>query len=157
MKIALRLGLLSAAVLLFLYLNSSVYKYGYFHDDDYDNAIWTPVIPLKAYTQSFFTPHYLQGNFRPVGHFFFRVLANTYDLDFPKWMLWIHVLHFANIILIWLLARRLGAGLAGSTFGAAFFLAHAAIAEVVWVPMYVFDQFCALFCIGSLLLYHHRR
>ena len=156
MKIVLRAGLFSAAVLLFLYLNGSSYN-GYFRDDGYDNANWTRVPSLEGYVQAFFTPLYIKNNFRPVGHYFFRVLGNTYDLDFPKWVAWIHVLHFANLILIWLLARRLGAGIAASSLGALFFLAHAAIVEAVWQPMYVFDQFCALFCIASLLLYHQRR
>ena len=156
MKIALRLGLFSAAVFLFLYLNSASYN-GYFRDDGYDNAVWTRVPKLQGYIQAFFTPLYIESNFRPVGLFFFRVLGNTYDLDFPKWVAWIHLLHFANIILIWLVARRLGAGVAASALGVAFFLAHAAIVEALWQPMYVFDQFCALFGLGSLLLYHHRR
>ncbi len=156
MKIALRLGLLSAALLVFLTLNSSAYK-GYFRDDGYDNAVWTPVPGLTAYAKAFFSPRYSLGNVRAVGHFFVRVLSKTYNLDFPKWVAWIHVIHFANVVLIWLLARRLGAGVAASSLGVAFFLVHAAIVEAVWQPMYVFDQLCALFCILSLLLYRHQR
>src|SRR5258706_9899552 len=102
MKIALRLGLLSSAVILFFFLNNSAYR-GFFRDDDYDNAIWTRVISLNGYVEALFTPRYIQNNFRPVGHYFFRLLGNIYDLDFPKWVAWIHVLHFANMVLIWLL------------------------------------------------------
>jgi len=155
MKIALRLGLLLTAVVLFLYLNQSAYQ-GYFRDDGYDNANWTRQIPLEGFSQALLTPLYLKNNFRPVGHYFFRVLGNTCDLDFPKWVAWIHVIHFANLILLWLLARRLGAGLAASSAAVAFYFAHAAIVEVVYQPMYVFDQFCTLFGLGCLLLYQQR-
>jgi hypothetical protein len=156
MKLALRLGLLSAAILLFLALNRSAYD-GYFRDDGYDNAVWTPVPPLAVYVNTFFTPRFSQGNARAVGHYLVRVLRNTYDFDFPKWVAWIHVLHFVNLVLIWLLARRLGAGVVASSLGAAFFLVHAAVVEAVWQPMYVFDELCAMFCIASLLLYLYHR
>ncbi len=157
MKIASRLGLFCAAVLIFLVLNSDAYKQGYFRDDDYDNAVWTPFVDSKVFVDAFVSPRYIQGNFRPVGHYFFKVLSNTYGMDFPKWVAWIHVIHFANLILIWLFARRLGAGILASCVGSAFFLVHAAIVEVVWQPMYVFDQFCTLFGLGCLILYHRRQ
>ena len=156
MKIAIRLGLLAAAILIFLSLNSSAYK-GYFRDDGYDNAVWTPVTSLQEYVNAFFTPRFSPVNARPAGHYLVRVLRNTYDFDFPKWVAWIHIIHLANTVLIWLLARRLGASVAACAIGGAFFLVHAAIVEAVWQPMYVFDELCALFCLLSLLLYHYQR
>ena len=53
MKIVLRAGLFSAALLLFLYVNSNSYN-GYFRDDGYDNANWTRVPSLEGYVQAFF-------------------------------------------------------------------------------------------------------
>ena len=151
-----RAGILIAAVLLFLVFNWRAYD-GYFHDDDFDNAVWMERGDPDRFQRTILSPVYEPGNFRPTGYYFFHTLTRWHGLEFPKWVAWVHALHVLTAVLVWLGARRLGAGVGPATLGALFFLLHAAILEVVWLPMYAFDLLCGLFAALSFLLYTHGR
>src|SRR5262249_3455869 len=62
-------------------------------------------------------------------------------------------LHLANVLLLWLLLRKLGFELAAAFAGALFFAFEIAVFDVYWKPMYVFDLLCGAFCLLSLLAY----
>jgi hypothetical protein len=155
---SLRAGaaLFVAMMVLFLLANRAAYK-GYFQDDEIDNISWTRTTSLSDFAQALLTPRFLGNNFRPTGHFYFRVLGNTAKLDFPKYVAVLHVLHFANVWLLWLLLRSLGAGPAPATLGTFFFAFHMAAFDAYWKPMYVFDVLCTLFSLTCLLFYTKRR
>jgi hypothetical protein len=58
---------------LFLIANRAAFK-GFFQDDDLDTLGWTWSVPLSYYATQFATPVLSAYNFRPSGHFFYRVL-----------------------------------------------------------------------------------
>jgi hypothetical protein len=148
------LFLLAAA--LFLIANRGAYQ-GYFQDDEIDNLAWAPRVPPAGYARALLAPVYYPENFRPAAHFYFYLTGNAFGLDFPKYLILIHATHLLNVLLLWLLLRRLGADVFGASAGALFFAFHMAVFDVYWKPMYVFDLLCGTFSIACLLLYAHGR
>jgi hypothetical protein len=146
----LLLFLLAAA--LFVIANRGAYQ-GYFQDDEIDNISWAPKVPVSGYLETLVAPRFLEGNFRPVGHFYFAAAGKALGLDFPKYVIPIHAIHLLNVLLLWLLLRRLGADRFAASAGALFFAFHMAAFDVYWKPMYVFDLLCGTFSIACLLLY----
>ena len=153
-----RSGVLLFAVLavLFLAANHGAYR-GYFQDDELDTISWARYGSFPDYLKAAASPLFQENNFRPVGHFYFHEAANRFDLDFPKYVAAIHLLHLLNVWLLWLVERRLGASPMAAGAGAAFFAFHMALFDNFWKPMYVFDVLCATFCLLSILLYSRQR
>ena len=150
------LALVVLMATLFLVANRGAYQ-GYFQDDELDNISWTPYVPLSEFAKTLVTPRYLNQNFRPVGHSYFHFMGGHFDLDFPKYLVPIHLLHFLNVCLIWFLLRGVGASPLAACAGSLFFAFHMAVFDVYWKPMYVFDVLCATFCLLSILLYTRGR
>ncbi|MGH9719613.1 MAG: hypothetical protein ACRD8O_05335 [Bryobacteraceae bacterium] len=150
------LGLFLATAVLFFIANRAAYQ-GYFQDDELDNMSWTRDIPLADFATTTLTPRFLGNNFRPVGHLFFRLMAERFGLRYAPYVLAVHLLHLANIWLLWTLVRRLGAPPLASAAGTLLFAFHMGAFDAVWKPMYIFDVFCAFFSLASLLLYVRRR
>ncbi len=153
-----RMGLLlfTALAALFLAANRGAYR-GYFHDDDLGNLSWIGYAPAIEYLKATMTPLFQVNNFRPTGFFYFYEAERFFGLDFPKYVAVIHLFHLLNVWMIWLLARRLGAGPLAAGAGAVLFTFHMALFDVVWKPMFVFDLLCGTFCLLSLLLYTQQR
>jgi hypothetical protein len=149
-------ALLLGMAILFLLANRGSYK-GYFQDDELNNLSWTRDIPALEFGKAALSPKFFPNNFRPVGHFYFREMSLLYGLDFPKYLPILHLAHFLNAWMVWMLARRLGLPPLASSMGALFFAFHMAAFDIYWKPMYVFDLLCATFCLASLLLYIGRR
>ena len=144
-----------ASALLFLIANRGAYK-GYFQNDELDNISWAPSLSHTDFLAGVFTPRFLAGNFRPVGHFYFAIMGRHFGLDFPKYLLPVHSLHLLNVWLLWLIARRLGLSPFARGAGALFFAFNMVVFDVYWKPMYVFDLLCATLCLASLLFYMRR-
>src|SRR6266566_3723130 len=56
-----------------------------------------------------------------------------------------------------MLARRIGLTPLASSLGTLFFAFDMAAFDIYWKPMYVFDLFCATFCLLAIFLYMRRR
>jgi len=149
-------ALFVAMMILFLIANRGAYK-SYFQDDELDNISWTPFTPLSVYAREAISPMLSPVNFRPVGHLYFRILADAADLKFPWYVAGVHLLHFVNVWLLYMLIRRMGADGFTASAVAAFFAFHMAVFDTYWKPMYVFDVLCALFCLLSLHAWTRRR
>ena len=143
-------------VLLFLVANRGAYQ-GYFQDDELDNIGWTRGVPAAGYISGLLTPRYSRLNFRPVGHGFFSLMGRWADLRFPPYVAAIHALHLLNVLLVWLLLRRLKLPALAAGAGTVFFAFHMGVFDALWKPMYVFDLLCALFSLTALLAWTHRR
>jgi hypothetical protein len=141
-----------AIVALFLIVNRAAYQ-GYFTDDDFDHLSWTRHAPLMGFVKGLLTPTYQSNNFRPLGHLFYHEEWRFLGFDFKKYLAATHLLHFLNVWLVWLLARRLGARPFAAAAGCALFALHTGYFEAVWKPAYIFDILCATFCLLSLLCY----
>jgi len=145
-----------AAVALFLLLNRPAYK-GYFQSDDFDTMGWARVLRLQDFGKWLVTPQMSPVNFRPVGAFYYRVMTNSVGLDFPRYLVPLHVLHLLNIWMVWLLIRKLGLAPLAATAGAFFFGFHAALTDAWWKPMFVFDLLCGTFSLAAFVLYVYDR
>ncbi|MBK5291795.1 MAG: hypothetical protein JJE04_08995, partial [Acidobacteriia bacterium] len=147
---------LLALLFLFVVANRGAYE-GYFSDDDLDNIGWTRQTSSGDFAWGLITPRYYPQNFRPIGHFTFHVLGRTAGLDFRWYVLLIQCLHLVNTLLVWLLLRRLSLPPLASAAGALFFVFHMALFDAMWKPMFLFDVYCGLFCLLSMLSYLNRR
>ncbi len=142
---------LAVAVLL-LIAHRAAYK-GYFSDDDLDNLVNTRHVSAEVFAKEFLTPAFSPGNFRPSGHLYYKLLGGFAGLKFPPYVAVLHLLHGLNIVLVWLLLRRMGAPPVGVWAGALLFSFHMAAFDAVWKPMYIFDVLCCTFTLLTLLLY----
>src|SRR2546425_4948002 len=132
------LALILATAALFLILNRAAYK-GYFQDDDLSTMAWTWYVDAPAFFKGLLSPRVSMNNFRPTGHLYYQVMVRRFGLEFPAYLIPLHVAHLLNIGMLWMLARKLGFGLPASSAGAFFFGFHAALFDSWWKPMYVFD------------------
>jgi hypothetical protein len=145
-----------ALAALFLIVNRPAYK-GYFTDDDFDHLSWTRHAPMSEFVIGLLTPKFQTNNFRPMGHLFYHEEAQLFGFDFTKYLATTHLLHFLNIWLVWLLARRLGAKPFAAAAGCVLFAFHPGYFEAVWKPAYIFDVLCTTLCLLSLLSYARGR
>jgi hypothetical protein len=137
---------------LFLIANRSAYK-GYFGDDEFDNLALTRAIGPGEAIKGLISPHYYENNFRPVGHLFYRALGAAAGLNYPLYIAALHLLHFVNIALLWLILRRLQLPFWASATALVFFAFHMAVFDIYWRPMYVYDLLCGAFCLLALLFW----
>ena len=141
----------------FFYItNNAAYK-SYFDGDDIDNLNFSNTIGVDVYAREFFSPKLDQSNFRPIGQAFYRLYGRWAGMKFPRFIFFIHAVHFLNVFLLWVLLRALGFEPLNTAFGVLFFALNMGTFEIYWKPMYVFDLFCATFTLASLLLWLHNR
>jgi hypothetical protein len=146
--------LLAAVMLLFLIANRGAYK-GYFDSDDFNNLNFTRHIDTSEFVGDLFSPRVFPNNFRPAGHLFYHSMYGVAGLNYVPYIAAIHCLHFANVVFLWLVLRKLGFNHIASLTGTLFFAFQMAVFDAYWKPMYVFDLLCAAFCLLSLLAYLH--
>ena len=137
---------------LFLFLNRTSYS-AWFYGDDLATLTWARTGHVKEFLSWLITPRISDANFRPVGAFYYRILGGSIGLWYPPYVAVIQAVHLLNVVLLYLLLRRLKLSWFASAAGSAFFLFHVATMDVFWKPMYVFDLLCATFCLLTLLLY----
>jgi hypothetical protein len=141
---------------LFLTVNRDAYR-GYFQDDEIDNLSWAPYLGPLDFLKGAVTPRFQANNFRPVGHYYFHAVEEIAGLNFPVYVAVLHAFHLLNVWLLWLVARRLGAGRFAAAAACLFFGLHMALFDDFWKPMYVFDVLCATFCLLSVWCYANER
>ena len=137
---------------LFLIANRGAYK-GYFGDDEFDNLALTRAIGPGDAVKGLLSPRYYENNFRPVGHLFYRALAATSGLHFSPYISTLHLLHLANVVLLWLILRRLALPFWAAAAALVFFAFHMAVFDIYWRPEYVYDLLCGTFCLAALFFW----
>ena len=150
-------GALSFCLLaaVFLIVNRAAYK-SYFQDDEFDTLSWAQMLPGEAFAKAALSPLFSIGNFRPAGAFYFHEAILHFGLDFPRFLLVVHLLHLFNVWLIWLVARQLGARPVPAALACCFFAFHMALFDAFWKPMYIYDVLCATFCLLAVHFYARR-
>ncbi|HLG95648.1 MAG TPA: hypothetical protein VKX49_04985 [Bryobacteraceae bacterium] len=141
-----------AAAVLFYFANRAAYK-GYFSDDDLVNLTWPTFIGNDVYIHGLLSVKTDIRNFRPVGDLYYRYLYRAFHLYFPAYVIALQLLHALNVLLVYLLLRELLFSSVAAGVGAVFYLFHAAVVEIYWKPMFIFDLLCATLCLAALLLY----
>ena len=129
----------------------------WFHDDDLDTLSYAGEIPLRDYGRYLLSPQFQPNNFRPAAILTYRTLHEAFGLDYSKWVLALQAVHWLNVGMLWMLARRAGAGPVAASAGALVFAFHPALFDQAWKAMYLMDLGCGTFCLASLLAYAHRR
>jgi len=137
---------------LFLIANRASYK-GYFMDDDLNTLSWAKNGDVPTFLSWLVSPRFHPDNFRPVGAFYYRIFSGLFDLRYPPYVAALHVIHFFNVLVLYLILRRLKLPPIASGAGALFFMFNVATLDIYWKPMYVFDLLCGTFCLLTLLLY----
>ncbi|HEV2689854.1 MAG TPA: hypothetical protein VGV35_14940 [Bryobacteraceae bacterium] len=143
---------LVAVAALFLIANRGAYR-SYFLDDELDNLVTTGELFTQDFASGLLLPRYYPNNFRPAGHLFFRLMGDTFELNFPPYIAALHLLHLLNVVLLWLILRRLALPFVACCAGVLLFAFHMAVFDVYWKPMYVFDLLCGTFCLLALLFW----
>ena len=141
-----------AAAVLFFFANRGAYK-GFFSDDDLDNLTWPTFVSNSVYLQGLATLKFDGKNFRPIGDLYYRYLFRASHLNFPPYVAALQLIHALNVILLFLILRHLNLSRIAAVAGTLFYSFHAAVLEIYWKPMYVFDLLCATFCLLAFLLY----
>jgi hypothetical protein len=136
----------------FLVANRAAYR-GYFVDDELDDLAFTGEIDAIDYVQGLLLPRFYTNNFRPAGHLFFYAMGKTARLRFAPYIAVLHILHIANVVLLWLVLRRLSLPALASAAGILLFAFHMATFDIYWKPMYVFDLLCGTFCLLSIFFW----
>jgi hypothetical protein len=137
----------------FFIANRAAYR-GFFAEDDLDNIANARAAELSYYGKTLLKPMIARDSvFRPIPGLYYFAMARTARLQFTPYVAAIQWIHLINVLLIWLLARTLGASRLGASAAALFFVFPAAVFTVFWRPMYVFDLICATFCLLTLLAY----
>jgi hypothetical protein len=137
---------------LFLIANRASYK-GYFMDDDLNTLAWAKNGNVPLFLSWLVSPRFHPDNFRPVGAFYYRIFGGAFGMSYPPYVAALHLIHFCNVIIFYLILRRLKLTPVASGAGALFFMFHVATLDIYWKPMYVFDLLCGTFCLATLLLY----
>ena len=138
---------------LFLLVNRPAYK-SFFSDDDFDNLANARDADLKGFALTLVNPNTGgDGQFRATAYFYYYALVRWAGLRYVPYVAGIHALHFLNVLLLWWLARAMGAEIVGACGAALLYAFHAAAFDIYWKPMYVFDLMCATMTLASLLAY----
>src|ERR1700694_2003209 len=137
---------------LFLIANRASYK-GYFMDDDLNTLSWARNGDVSTFLSWLVSPRFHPENFRPVGAFYYRIFGGLFGLRYPPYVAALHMIHFCNVIVLYLILQRLKIPPVESGAGALFFMFNVATLDIYWKPMYVFDLLCGTFCLLTLLLY----
>jgi hypothetical protein len=149
------LVLLLALAAAFLLMNRGAYQ-GFFENDDMGTLGWTPSVRPLDYAKIALSLEYQPNNFRPVGHFYYRVMEHFFGLSFAKYVFALQLIHLVNVWLLWIFIRSLGTKLWPAAAACTFYAFHMALFETFWKPMYVFDVLCGTFCLLSLLAWSRR-
>jgi hypothetical protein len=142
--------LLPAILLFTLTINHAAFL-SWFQDDDLDNLSWGPVENGSTYAGRLVSPFFHRDTFRPVGHFMYFVLGKAVRMNYAWYEGWLMAGHLLNIALLWRLLRKLGLDEISAAAGTLFFAFHQACFFAYWRPMYVFDVYCATFCLLAIL------
>ena len=78
-------ALLVAIAAAFLLINHQAYG-NFFHDDAFDNMGWTNLVGPDTFRDGLLTWKFMPNNFRPVGHYYFRIMHELAGYSFPAWI-----------------------------------------------------------------------
>src|SRR5712664_3609340 len=119
----LAIAFLIAVAGFFLIANRAAYR-GYFVDDEFDDLAFTGEMDAVDFVKGLLLPRFYTNNFRPTGHLFFYAMGETAGLRFAPYIALLHILHIGNIVLLWLILRRLSLPALAAAAGVLLFAFH---------------------------------
>ena len=139
-------------VTLFYFANRKAYN-GYFSGDDLDRGGWSALISIKDFYYWLISPKFQKDLFRPVGCLYYRFLGRTVDLTYWPYVAVLQIGHLINVILLFLLLRRLKFPEFAACVGALFYAFHAMLIKAYWEPQYIFEVLALMLGLLAILLY----
>ena len=150
------LALLAVVVLLPLLVNHGAYR-GYFADDDFGSINWARFIRPAEFILDIPCLAYPCQHGRPTGFFYYAVMIRAAHFNFQSWIVPLEAIGAINILLLWLLLRKIGFGDIETAAGCLIFGLSRALFDGWWKPMFIYDVLCTTFALAALLAYAHRR
>jgi len=141
-----------AAAVLFYFANRAAYK-GWFSSDDLDKTGWPTFISSQEFVQEILTPKFSADLFRPVGYLYYRFLGRAFKLWYPPYVAVLQAFHLVNVLLLFVLLRRLGFSDLASGAATLFYAFHAALIDAFWQPQYIFEVLTSILCLVTVMLY----
>jgi hypothetical protein len=149
------LAALVAILLLALFANRDAYG-GWFEDDDLDTMTWARLVPLQDLLRNVPSLRYPPEHARPLGYFYYGALFRTAGFAYPAWIAVLQFIQALNVVLLWLLLRKLGFRDWALAAGCLFFAMHRALFDAWWKPMFIYDVLATTFALVSVLAYASR-
>src|SRR5690349_19081292 len=145
----------AAVLLLALAVKHDAYR-GYFEDDDLATITWIQLVPLWDLAKDIPSLDYTRVN-RPSGFIYFSTLWRTYGMAYPPFAFVLQIVAALNVVLLWLLLRKIGLEPLPCAAACLFFGLHRAVFDAWWKPMFIYDVLATMFTLASILLYLGRR
>ena len=130
---------------------------GWFEDDDLDTLTWARIVPLQDLLLNVPSLKYPPEHARPLGYFYYGALFRTAGFAYPAWVAVLQLIHVLNIVLLWLLLRKLQFEDWAIAVACLFFAMHRALFDAWWKPMFIYDVLCTTFALASVLAYAYRQ
>ena len=140
------------AITLFFIATRTAFK-GWYMSDDLDTLGWTKFNQHLHYAEVALSWKFQPGNFRPVGHYFYKLLDTVAPYNFTAFVGAFQAIHLFNLLLMWLLLRRFDLPDWARALGVLFFAFHSATFDAYYRPMFVFDVLCTTFALLTFLFY----
>ena len=149
-------ALLAALATAFLLINRAAY-HGYFQHDDFAHLSWTTKGPWTGFITGALSPRFYPHLFRPLGHLHYYLMEKAAGLNYPAFVAAIQLYHLAAAWVLWLVLRQLRFTLVPAAATVVVFTLNMAVFQIFWLPAFVFDLGCGLFCLISFLFWMRRR
>lgn len=149
-------ALLAVVLALPLRVHHGAYR-GYFADDDFGSINWARFVRPTDFIVDLPCLAYPCQHGRPTGFFYYATMIRAARFDFPRWIVPLQAIGAINIVLLWLLLRRIGFGDVETATGCLMFGLSRALFDGWWKPMFIYDVLCATFALTALLAYSYRQ
>jgi len=145
-----------AIAVLFYFANRAAF-HGYFSGDDLDRSAWSSRAGMDTFYRELVSPKLSENLFRPLGCLYYRFLYKAFQLRYWPYVVVLQAAHFVNVILLFVLLRRLQFPDFAACVGALFYSFHATVIKAYWEPQYFFEVLACMLCLISMLLYGRGR
>jgi hypothetical protein len=147
-------ALLAPALLMFFYLAGDGLRAGLFPDEmmnihGYWREPWSRLLRANLF--------FFEASYRPAGALFYRPLFDLFGFNPLPYRIVCFALLTANLILVYLLSRRLSSSAVTASLAAVLFSYNAYCSDLYYSSATIFDLLCFACYAGALLLYAHRR
>jgi hypothetical protein len=151
MKFRVAGSIISSISFLILAATFYAWRFSYFGLDDFNNLFWVQKQSLTEMLWHNANP--FTNFFRPFGMLFYWILWRVFGLNPLPYHLVAWALHTANVILLYLLLRRIVESSYGAALGALLFGFRGNFTDIYWSFGTIFELLACLLTLLALLIY----
>jgi hypothetical protein len=145
-----------AILILFYFATRPAYK-AYFSGDDLDKLGWPTLISSGEFFHHLSTPAFSPNLIRPVGLLYYRIMGRAFHLKYWPYVAVLQAGHILNVILLFLLLRRLELPDFAACAGSLFYIFHVAVLDIYWQPQFIYEVLACMLALVTMLLYARGR